>query len=462
MQNTGKVEDYIRSHNMIQPGERVCLGLSGGADSVCLLLILNELKEKLGFTLAAFHVNHGLRGAESDRDENYVREICGKLQIPLQVFAKDVAGLAEEKGLSLEEAGREARKEAAEEACTYFSAEKTALAHNRNDCAETLLFHLARGTSLTGLAGIAPVSGRIIRPLLCLSREEIEEDLQAAGIPFMTDSTNEEDAFTRNRIRHHVLPVLKKEVNSRAVDHLFAAAEDIREAADYIRREAKEKAKTLVGRQACGDARISDLLLKEPALIKRTVLMETLKDLAGTAKDLSRVHIRLLEELFSAASGSRLSLPCGLSAVREYGCIRIGRERKPAETETQLLKINGITRVGEAEFTAETIKIENFHEKITEKRYTKWFDYDKISGSVVIRTRSAGDRLVVDAAGRHQKLSDYFINEKVPSAERDSILLLARDDTVLWVTGMRMSEHVKVTDKTKTILKVTLRDRSMT
>ena len=211
-----RVREYMRSWEMTEPGDGILAGVSGGADSVCLLFLLDELKAELGIRLAAFHLNHGLRGAEADRDEAYVKEICGRLGVPLAVAHENVAEYAASRGISGEEAGRILRYEHMKEAAERFSCQKTATAHHRDDSAETVLFNMFRGSGLKGLSGIRPVRGEVIRPLLCLSRAEIAGYLEERGIPWCEDSTNGENVYTRNRIRNQLLPWVKENINARA------------------------------------------------------------------------------------------------------------------------------------------------------------------------------------------------------------------------------------------------------
>ena len=217
-----KVRDYMREHEMTAPGDAVIVALSGGADSVCLLTVLKQLATP-EFLLRAVHVHHGIRGAEADRDKAFAQKLCESLSVPLCVAYCHVPAYAAEHGLSEEEAGRILRYQVLEKEAGKWEQElpagsrvKIALAHHRDDNAETILHHLLRGSGLTGLAGIRPVQGRRIRPLLCVGREEIRAYLEAGHISWCEDSTNQSPDYTRNRIRSQVLPLLKTAVNEQA------------------------------------------------------------------------------------------------------------------------------------------------------------------------------------------------------------------------------------------------------
>ena len=231
-----KIENYIRQYHMIEKGDRIVIGVSGGADSVCLLMALCSLQEKLGFQVLVCHVNHELRGEEAAQDEAYVEMLCHKMQVPFFAFHENVELIAKKRKESLEEAGRYVRRQAFEQLCREQGGTKIATAHHSNDNAETMLLNMARGTGLRGLCGIRPVYGKWIRPLLELSREEIEQWLKDCGISYCIDETNQEDEYTRNRIRHHIIPVLEEQVNTRAVEHFVKLSEQAEEIYEYLEK----------------------------------------------------------------------------------------------------------------------------------------------------------------------------------------------------------------------------------
>ena len=206
-----QVKEYCDRHQMLERGDRVVLGVSGGADSVCLLFVLLALRRELDLQLHVVHVNHGIR-IEAGEDAAYVSALCEAHQVPFYLYEKDIPALAKEWSCSEEEAGRRVRYEAFEEVLRQQCCQKIAVAHNSNDRAETMLFHLFRGTGLTGLAGIRPVRGQIIRPLLCVDRAQIETYLTEKQISYRHDATNDCDDYTRNKIRHHILPYAEQEI----------------------------------------------------------------------------------------------------------------------------------------------------------------------------------------------------------------------------------------------------------
>ncbi len=287
-----KVRDYIMEYRMLQPGERVIVALSGGADSVCLLSVLKELSDQadgLKLELKAVHVHHGLRGGEADRDGAYAGELCRRLGIPFSMVCRDVAGYAKEHGLSTEEAGRVLRYQALQAEGEGWGAAKIALAHHKDDNAETILHHLLRGSALRGLGGMHPVQENRIRPLLCVGREEIEEYLKERGLGWCEDSTNASCEYTRNRIRNLVMPLLKECVNERAVENILQAGEIVSEADAYLegvaRRVWEEAGRVIYDAGTGGEVPVQVLLpltvLREQDPVIRTYLYRHMLKLSG-------------------------------------------------------------------------------------------------------------------------------------------------------------------------------------
>ncbi len=462
-----KVEDFVRKYDMIGRDDTVVTGVSGGADSVCLLFMLCALRERLGFRVLACHVNHGLRGGAADADEEYVRSLCESLGVPLRIFRENVELIARKRKQSTEEAGRLVRRSAFEEMCCRDGGTKIATAHHRDDNAETVLMNIARGTGLRGLCGIRPVRGKWIRPLLCLSRDEIEQWLGKKKISFCTDATNEEDVYTRNRIRHHILPALKEQVNAGTARHLSDLALQAQEVWDHIEKET-DRAET--GCVTCsGGAGSGRKVLVDGAgferldpVIAKTLIHRCICRAAGEEKDVEAVHVTDIIALFGKQVGKAVNLPYGVKAERTYNGVLL---TKPVRTERSAdvsaevpLNIPGDTYfpgTGQIIQCVLLEKTDDFSpEEIPQKSYTKCFDYDIIKYSLSARSRRPGDYLVVDGKGSRQKLKAYFINEKVPRQERDRKLLIADGDHIVWIPGMRMSTAYQIGSRTKRILMI--------
>ncbi len=469
-----RVLEYVGRYGMIEVGDHVAAGVSGGADSVCLLLALEALRETLRFELTAVHVEHGIRGRAALEDAAFVESLCRERGIPLRVFHVNVPEKAAGEGLGLEEAGRALRYACFSRVCRENGADKIAVAHHRDDQAETVLFHLFRGSGLGGLCGMEPVRGNVIRPLLGVSRREIEEWLAGKGISWRMDETNLQADFARNKLRLHVLPYVQREIQSQAATHVAEAAGRLRQVKEYLDKKAEE-AYAACAAEEKGQIRLELAVFWQQEELMRTMALQRALLLLGRGlKDISALHLEGLLELAGKESGKELCLPYGIRARREYGYLVLeeapgrqrdrtpdgdgesgrprhkGKEAAPLAVEAQIpgiYEINGLVW----EFSVENVKN---YQGIPEKTYTKWFDYDTIKKCLAIRTRRAGDFLEINREHGRKKLKDYLIDQKVPRGKREELLLLAEGSHVLWVFGMRISEAYKVTEKTRRLLKV--------
>ncbi len=454
MDYLSRVKDFIKKHDMIGSGDVIAAGVSGGADSVCLLLMLRELQEDMGFRLIAVNVEHGIRGDESIADSEFTEALCRDLGVSFYRYDVDVPALAKKRKISLEEAARIARYDAFDTACRTGKAEKIAVAHNADDNAETIIHNMVRGTSISGLTGIRPVRDNIIRPLLCLTRSEVEEYLASKNQRFKTDSTNLSDEYTRNRIRHYIIPEMRN-INPLAVEHIFSMTEDISDALDILRDQISRETDKLA-KEIGSEWRIDIQGLEGlQDYLKKEVIKKVMAEAAGGAKDIGRVHVNDCLSLTEKETGSRIDLAMGMEALREYGSLIIRKAEKAEETKTDLsvsVRIPGETN-------AEGIRLlASFPDKntveLTKKTYTKFIDCDKIKGGLFLRHRKTGDRIVINEAGGRMLLKDYFINEKVPARVRDEIWLLCDETQVLWVIGYRLSEAFKVREDTSRVLRL--------
>ena len=455
-----KVRKFVEENNLIESGDMLVAGISGGADSVCLYYILLELQKYLNFRFVAVHINHNLRGEEANDDQKFVERLCCKTQSPVYVISKDVKGIARQKKISLEEAGRIARYEAFSSVADEVGANKIVLAHHQDDLAETMIHHLVRGTGISGLCSIKPASSNRIRPLLCLTRKEIEEYLNKRGCVWQTDSTNLEDEYTRNKIRHHVISYLCEEVNPQAVSHMAETARELQEVESLLADFVGKISEKMVERSE-NYTIFREELKMESAYMQRRIFLEEMKRLSGARKDFSRVHGEEVAALWGRQVGKKISLPYKLEAVREYDglCIRKISVKENAskgkKLETIELQVPGETKIGECRILSNIS--EGNLERIVEKTYTKWFDYDKITNSLEFRHRKTGDIIRIHPSGGSKKLKDYLIDRKIPCDQRDDLWLLADGSEVVWIVGDRISEKYKVSDMTKKMLYVEIK-----
>ena len=475
-----KIRNMMKRCRMVSPGQRILAAVSGGADSVCLLAVLHALAPEFSFSLEAVHVEHGIRGEESLQDCAYVERLCGKLGVRLTVRHIHVPELARQSGRTEEEEARIQRYRIFEETAEQCGAQRVAVAHHLGDQAETVLWNLIRGSGLRGLRGILPVrplrdgqaaSPLVVRPLLETSREEIEQYLEACGLSYRTDRTNLDKTVTRNKIRHDILPDLIK-LNAQAPRHIAQAAEEAAEAEAYLERVTARAAEGCIHCQA--DGRPVLLLArwqKEEPFIRRRLLRECIRRASGNGslKDIGAVHVEALMGLACGGGEKSVRLPGELTAVRSYGQIRFlsgaealsgavlpaagalyAQDARPGERWVEVpFPGRQMVHYGGYCFSLECGCAGESGICIPKKRFTKWIAYatiaQKESQKLCFRTRRPGDVLVVRQDGSRKKLSDYLIDEKIPSSLRDRVVLLAIGSEVLWVAGMRISEKARVT-----------------
>ena len=457
-----RVMAYCRAQGLFAPGDGVVLGVSGGADSVCLLFSLHRLRRELGIRLYVVHVTHGIR-PDAAQDGAYVEELCRRLEVPFTLVEEDVQALARRQRCSTEEAGRQARYQAFDREMERRQARKVAVAHNAGDRAETMLFHLFRGTGLSGLCGIRPVNGQVVRPLLCLSRKEIESWLEERKISFCTDSTNSEDIYTRNRIRRHILPYAEQEICRGAAAHMNRTAEQLMEAEAYITRQTKAAMERCVQDKEGRGIRINiPAFFREDEYLQGRILLECVAEAAGSRNDITAVHVESAAAILGGSGNKEASLPYGLVVYKEYdwGMIQKREEKKGPEAEERYELSAGVrVEIPGLGIVESTVFPRKESQNIPEKTYTKWFDYDKITSSVVFRHRQKGDYLTINSKMGRKSLQDYFVNEKVPEKERDKRFVLADGAHLLWVPGLRISEYYKITENTRNILQVSVADK---
>ena len=402
---------FIRRYDMIVPGDHIVCAVSGGADSVALLFGLYLLKEKLQFTLSAAHFNHHLRGEESDRDAEFVKAFCDRYDIPLHMGAGEVK--PGKKGL--EAAARDARY-----AFLRSLPGKIATAHTADDNAETVLLHLVRGTGLKGLCGISPVRERLIRPMLSITRCEVEAFLEEYCLHHITDSSNETDQFLRNRLRHHIMPLLQRE-NPRTAESLSAMA---------LRLQAEEKLLSRLAEQAYS-LEVDQLRQMDPAIRSRC-LERCLKE-AGV-KEPEHSHIEMAEKLiFSENPSAWAEFPGGVTLQRCYGVLESGAQRSSLPQTS--VAVPGVTELPGLRITCQPAQeiINNAH------IFTV-----SIRGNVVVRSRQAGDEMRLP--GGTKSLKKIFIDRKIPQHQRALVPVLADEQGVVGVGGIGVNEN-RIADK---------------
>lgn len=458
-----KISTYIEKYHMINTGDTVILGISGGADSVFLARFFLWFLEKKEFTLLAVHINHLLRGEEAERDEEFVQRFCESWKLPLRIFHKNIKEISRKTGFSLEETGRNVRYECFEKVKQEegIPEAKIAVAHHANDLAETVIFRMLRGTGPVGLAGIRPVCEDIIRPLLCMKKEEILAGLAWIGQDHVEDGTNQCQDYSRNYIRNRILPDMER-LNIRAVDHLCRLAGQAGEMADYAASSMDRFYRSHVKQQD------GQCILREEDLTgrsqyeKKELAKRMLFDVSGRRRDISAVHIENLADLMEKPMGKKLNLPYGVEAWRTSEGITLSTGKARPKKREEIRKEIFLPPFEEGKRWSVSVPGGNLHfsyelydgREIEKKDCVKYFDYGKIKYNIVFRTRCKGDYFIMNEKGQRKMLNRYYIDEKIPAGDRDQIFLLADGSHVLWVMGGRISSGYKICPQTQYILKV--------
>lgn len=445
-----KVIETIKKFNMLNNGENIVVGLSGGADSCALTHILTRLSGKMDLHITAVHINHGIRGEEAERDERSAEEFCRRLNIEFIAYHCDIPSEAAKRGIGEEEAGRLVRYEKFYETAEKKNGAKTAVAHNMNDKAETLIMNLCRGAGMKGLAGIKPVGGSIIRPLIFCTRDEIEKYCDDNNIEYCTDSTNLQNEYTRNKIRNILLPWLSENINPAAGMNMANASELLREEEEYLESKAQEQYKKLL--KDSGDGFVSlnaDGLASEHSVIRRRVLRIALRSLRPDMRDFGRKHIENAEDILMGDTGRRISLPGGITVSKGYGLINILYDREKQGAFCYDIEPGKKYFIKETERYVLLSLNEEKNIKNAVNICTKKIDYDKIKDKIQLRTRQTGD--FISIKNGRKKIKDIFIDDKIPSDKRDSYPLLVCGKSVI-IVGNRLGTDYYVGQDTKNIL----------
>lgn len=465
-----RVLNYIRENRMIEAGESVVIGVSGGADSMCLLHMMEEISGIMSLKLAVVHIHHGIRKETAGRDAAFVENYCREHGILCYIKRVDVPALSKQWGMSEEETGRKVRYDAFDEVIKEISEDgkgKIAVAHNADDSAETVLLNLFRGSGIKGMAGILPVRGNVVRPVLCLTRKEIEEYNDKNGVGYVQDETNFVAEYTRNKLRLQILPAIKEAINPKAAEHINLAGQSLAQIDDYMESQCEKIYSGIVSKSP------RDGFLYIPAdkfnelhiAMQLQLVKKCLYEVAGRAKDITGKHIHNVKNLFSMNVGRSVDLPYNMVAVKEYEGVTIKVKVTSDLADNDDENIQEVVIDGEGRYSLKvdnesfdlTVEKDNFNEAIfIENQYTKWIECDIIDSNLLLRTRRDGDYIIVDEKGSRKKLKDFFIDKKIPREDRNRICLLTRGSEVIWIVGYRLSAAYKVKADSRHIWKLKL------
>lgn len=457
-----KVYKFIEENELIVFGEHVIVGISGGADSTCLLHVLNRLASMIGCKITAVHINHMIRGDEALRDERHAINFCSKLNIDIMVDRIDVIKLAKEKKISTEEAGRLARYDTFYRYKQELCADKIAVAHNKNDNVETVLMNIIRGSGLEGLKGIDSKRDVIVRPLLGLTREEIENYCRDEKLEYVTDSTNCETIYTRNKVRLKLLRYIDDIFDTDIVSKVDRMSHIVNEDNNFI-----ESMVDLALVECVKEKSESSIIFDIDSLrtlhksIQRRVLRRALLYVNKANNRIEYKHIEDMVRLMQVnKTGLKLDLPYKTKVYRDYGILKVYKEKEKECVIEKDVDIS-ISCVGDIKVN-DSLKLEvevlDADTKIDSSDvYTKYFDYDiLLENDLKLRKRRNGDKFRPINSNGTKKLKKYFIDKKISKPRRNSMYLLAKGDEIIWIIGDNVSDKFKITKKSEKIVRFSL------
>lgn len=425
-----KIAKYIDNEHLLSKEDKVIIALSGGADSVALLHVMHSL----GYKCEAAHCNFHLRGEESNRDETFVHELCKSMQIPLHIIHFETEKYAIENKISIEMAARELRYQWFEEIKKESAANVIAVAHHQDDSVETLLLNLIRGTGLSGLLGIRPQNKDIIRPLLCVNRQDIIEYLGSIGQNYVTDSTNLEDEYIRNKIRLNLIPLME-EINPSVKKNIIATSNYLNEIELIYNNEIENGKQRVLTKEGI---RISDQL-KEPA--PNALLFEILHPLGFNSAQIQNI----LSLLLKGQTGKQLISKDGWRIIKDRNMLLIQPKENLEETPFQLIR-------------EELIYTKDF--VIPREKNIACFDADKLEDTeFTIRKWRKGDTFVPFGMKGQKKISDYLTDRKLSLIQKERQYVLCQRDKIIWVIGERTDNRYRIDDKTKRVIIITMREK---
>jgi tRNA(Ile)-lysidine synthase len=452
-----KVKATIFKYEMIEPGDRVVVAVSGGPDSVCLLDVLCRLRESMSMTLFVAHLNHGLRPDEDRLESRFVNNLADSRGLPCRVGCITHLRLGDP---SLEDKARESRYRFLEESRRVFSAQRIALGHTMTDQAETFMMRLLRGSGPHGMGAIPPRrDNRFIRPLIELSRGQVLSYLEQRGLDFMEDSSNRDPRFLRNRIRKTLFPVLRS-FQPRVVEILAQTADVLREDEAWLMDQAKGWVRDAGLRAEEGEVRLpaSDMA-RLPAALRNRAIRYAISLVSGGLWGISNRHVALVRGLaMSSRPSARVDLPGGVTARRHYDELIFSRRaaegpqdfcyRLEGPGNYRLERLGCVFRLTEVEESGQGI--------MPPSTNTAFFDAEKIRYPLMVRNFRPGDRFVPHGMEGRKKLKDFFIDRKIPREMRPRLPLLVQGETIIWVCGYRTDNRFRIRPETRRVLRVEL------
>lgn len=436
-----KIKNTINNNNLIQEYDKIIVALSGGADSVCLLHSLYMLKDIYKLDICAAHINHNLRGIDAKRDEQFTIDFCNELGVKCYVLDADVKEYSQKNSVSEETAGRLIRYAFFEKVLHEIGYNKIATAHNKNDSAETILMNIMRGTSLSGLSGIPYKRDNVIRPVLDMTRQEIEKYCSENNLLYVTDETNLEDIYTRNKVRINLIPYIEREFNAGFISTITENAKTIRDEDSFIQEQALIEYNKLV---RSDHVEIDELLKLHTAIVRR-VLFIMISDIVGNKRDISSKCIEdILAMIRKNHTGKKINIGRNMTAFIQYGKLYISNQTNKTCDFEYRIEIGKWIEIKEAGYR---VLIEKSNEEESD-----CFCFKSVE-NIIIRNRRSGDYFYPIGMIGKKKIKDYFVDEKIPRDKRDRTLILLCDDDIAWVVGKRRDRRfLKGTDMYKVLV----------
>ncbi|RLC58450.1 MAG: tRNA lysidine(34) synthetase TilS [Candidatus Cloacimonadota bacterium] len=447
-------EKYSVKHKLFKSGEKIVVGFSGGADSTALLLALWHLKSKYGYSILAAHINYNLRGDDSQLDEQFVRKFCFDRNISLVVKNANIKSSS-----SVENHARELRFDYFNDLRKLYKIQKIVLGHNREDQAETLLFRLFRGSGYTGIKGISPITDDIVHPLLSFCREDIVSYLESENIQWREDLSNENNTYTRNKIRNQMIPWIKEHLNTNVVSKLYETAEIFAETDDILESLATRrylKAQIKHSKDEC--ILSSRVIRKTKSVLRYYVYKKAYSRINGNSKDFYHNNFIDIENLLNSDGSKQIFLPNNIFVFKKYDELIFTNidisKFENLKNEKEITSLRSRFTFEDYRIIMKKIKKMPNKRNLFEDKNAAYIDFDKTSFPITIRHRKPGDKFYPLGMQHNKKLKDFLIDEKVPKFDRDKVLIFCDKEKIIWLAGHRIDNRVVTSEQTQNILKI--------
>ncbi|HUI30418.1 MAG TPA: tRNA lysidine(34) synthetase TilS [Candidatus Acidoferrales bacterium] len=446
-----RFENYIRKHQLVSENDKIIVSVSGGIDSTVLLDLMMELKNRMQMQIAVAHINHKLRGSESEEDEKFVKDLAESSGIECFVHGVDTRAFIIEHKTSLQAGAREIRYKFLETVMILKNFTRIATAHNANDNAETMLFNLLRGSGANGLGGIPVKRGHIIRPLLFAERKEIEQYARLKSLKYREDSSNIKNYYMRNVIRHSTIPQIQEKINPAVIATLNRTAEIFQEMNSFISNEVKLLYSS-VAKNFEGEKLVLDIFkLKNTLLfIRENMIMAALKEFVRGEVDYNKVHAVM--DLINSETGSSIELGSDVVVFRDrYNLVFIKNPKEPADFVAEIIPGK---KYEFEEFYLNTEVVEKGEVNFSLSPVVEFVDADNAGDALTLRSWHPGDSFTPLGMKGHKKISDFLVDQKIPIYQKNNVLVLSGKDGIIWVCGLRVDDRFKITEKTRRVLKL--------